>query len=96
MLGHKPIIAAVRNLKKDGKIKFIGFSTHANEPALINAAADMDIYDVILTAYNFKQTYADEMNSAIKKAGQAGIGIIAMKTMAGGGFLDKEKTKPIN
>jgi predicted aldo/keto reductase-like oxidoreductase len=36
------------------------------------------------------------MNSAIKKAGQAGIGIVAMKTMAGGGFLDKEKTKPIN
>jgi predicted aldo/keto reductase-like oxidoreductase len=96
MLGHKPIIAAVRNLKKEGKIRFIGFSTHANEPALINAAADMDIYDVILTAYNFKQTYVGEMNSAIKKAGQAGIGIIAMKTMAGGGFLDKEKTKPIN
>jgi uncharacterized protein len=96
MLGHKPIIAAVKNLKKEGKIKFMGFSTHANEPALINAAAEMDIYDVILTAYNFKQTYVDEMNSAIKKAGQAGIGIVAMKTMAGGGFLDKEKTKPIN
>ena len=37
-----------------------------------------------------------EMKSAIKKANQAGIGIVAMKTMAGGGFLDKEKTKPIN
>ena len=36
------------------------------------------------------------MQSAIKKASAAGIGIIAMKTMAGGGFLDKEKTKPIN
>jgi uncharacterized protein len=36
------------------------------------------------------------LNSAIKKAASAGIGIIAMKTMAGGGFLDKEKTKPIN
>ena len=48
----------------------------------------MDIYDVILTSYNFKQTYVEEMNSAIKKAGQAGIGIVAMKTMAGGGFLD--------
>jgi uncharacterized protein len=96
MLGYKPIISAVKNLKKEGRIKFIGFSTHANEPALINAAADMDIYDVILTSYNFKQTYVGEMTSAIKKAGQAGIGIIAMKTMAGGGFLDKEKTKPIN
>jgi predicted aldo/keto reductase-like oxidoreductase len=96
MLSYKPIINTVRKLKKEGKIKFIGFSTHANEPALINAAAEMDIYDVILTSYNFKQTYINEMNSAIKKASQAGIGIIAMKTMAGGGFLDKEKTKPIN
>jgi uncharacterized protein len=96
MLACKPVINSVRKLKKEGRIKFIGFSTHANEPALINAAADMDIYDVILTAYNFKQTYVEEMNSAIKKAAQAGIGIIAMKTMAGGGFLDKEKTKPIN
>ena len=64
--------------------------------SLIDAAASMNIWDVILTAYNFKQHYITELNSAIKKAGQAGIGIVAMKTMAGGGFLDKEKTKPIN
>jgi uncharacterized protein len=96
LLVYKPIINAVKNLKKEGKIKFIGFSTHANEPVVIDAAATMDTWDVILTAYNFKQTYITELNSAIKKASQAGIGIIAMKTLAGGGFLDKEKTKPIN
>ena len=96
MLEYKPIINAVRNLKKEGKIKFIGFSTHANEPVVIDAAASLDTFDVILTAYNFKQTYINELNSAIKKANQAGIGIVAMKTLAGGGFLDKEKTKPIN
>ena len=96
MLEYKPIINAVKNLKKEGKIKFIGFSTHANEPVVIDAAAGMDTWDVILTSYNFKQTYINELNSAIKKANQAGIGIVAMKTMAGGGFLDKEKTKPIN
>lgn len=97
MLEYKPIINAVKNLKKEGKVKFIGFSTHANEPVVIDAAAAMgDTWDVILTSYNFKQTYINELNSAIKKANQAGIGIVAMKTMAGGGFLDKEKTKPIN
>ena len=31
-----------------------------------------------------------------RKASEAGIGIVAMKTLAGGGFFDKEKTKPIN
>jgi predicted aldo/keto reductase-like oxidoreductase len=96
MLEYKPIINAVKKLKKDGKIKFIGFSTHRNEPLVINAAADSKTWDVILTTYNFKQSNISEMNSAIKKAAAAGIGIVAMKTMAGGGFLDKEKTKPIN
>jgi predicted aldo/keto reductase-like oxidoreductase len=96
MFECKPIINAVNNLKKEGKVKFIGFSTHANEAAVIDAAAAKNTWDVILTSYNFKQTYVNELNNAIKKASQAGIGIVAMKTMAGGGFLDKEKTKPIN
>jgi predicted aldo/keto reductase-like oxidoreductase len=96
MLEYKPIINAVKKLKKEGKVKYIGFSTHINEPVVINAAASLDTFDVILTSYNFKQTYINELNGAIKKANQAGIGIVAMKTMAGGGFLDKEKTKPIN
>jgi uncharacterized protein len=96
MFEYKPIINAVKKLKKDGKVKYIGFSTHANEPAVINAAADLDTFDVILTSYNFKQAYADELTAAITKASKSGIGMVAMKTMAGGGFLDKEKTKPIN
>jgi predicted aldo/keto reductase-like oxidoreductase len=37
----------------------------------------------------------EEMNAALKKANEAGIGIVAMKTLAGG-YLDKEKTRPIN
>jgi predicted aldo/keto reductase-like oxidoreductase len=96
MLEYKPIISAVKKLKKDGRIKFMGFSTHANEAVVIDAAASLNTFDVILTSYNFKQTYTNELTAAIKKANQAGIGIVAMKTLAGGGFLDKEKTKPIN
>lgn len=96
MFEYKPIIDTVKKLKKDGKVKFIGFSTHSNEAVVIDAAAGKNIFDVILTSYNFKHTYVSELNSAIKKANQAGIGIVAMKTLAGGGFLDKEKTRPIN
>jgi predicted aldo/keto reductase-like oxidoreductase len=96
MLEYKPIIAAVKKLKKDGRIKFMGFSTHANEAVVIDAAASLNTFDVILTSCNFKQTYVNELTAAIKKANQAGIGIVAMKTLAGGGFLDKEKTKPLN
>jgi predicted aldo/keto reductase-like oxidoreductase len=96
MLEYKPIINAVEKLKREKKAKFIGFSTHNNMAGVINAAADTEKWDVILTSYNFKLNNIDEMNGALRKANKAGIGIIAMKTVAGGGFLDKEKTKPIN
>jgi predicted aldo/keto reductase-like oxidoreductase len=96
LLEYKPIVSAVEKLKKQGKIKFMGFSTHNNMAGVISAAADMPVWDVILTSYNFKIENIPEMNASLRKANQAGIGIVAMKTMAGGGFLDKEKTKPIN
>jgi predicted aldo/keto reductase-like oxidoreductase len=96
LLEYKPIINTVRQLKKEGRIKFMGFSTHRNEPLVINAAAENDIWDVILTQYNYRLAYVTELNGAIKKAAAAGIGIVAMKTLAGGGWLDREKTKPMN
>jgi uncharacterized protein len=96
LLEHKPVLNALKKLKKEGKVRFVGFSTHANETAVINAAASSENWDVILTSYNFMQTYSSELKNAIRKAAESGIGIVAMKTMAGGGFFDKEKTKPIN
>ena len=95
-LEYKPILNAVKKLKKDGKARFIGFSTHRNEAVVIDAAASKGDWDVILTSYNFQQSYRKELEAAIHKAAEAGIGIVAMKTLAGGGFMDKEKTKPIN
>jgi uncharacterized protein len=96
LLEYKPLTEAIKKLKKEGKTKFIGFSTHSNMASVINAAAATDTWDVILTSYNFKIKDITEMDAALKKANEAGIGIIAMKTIAGGGFLDKERTKPIN
>ena len=96
MLEYKPIVKVVKKLKREGKAKFIGFSTHRNEPAVISAAADLNTWDVILATYNYRQAYVTDINNAIKKAADSGIGIVAMKTLAGGGWLDKEKTKPMN
>jgi predicted aldo/keto reductase-like oxidoreductase len=96
LLSYKPLINAITGLKKAGKARFIGFSTHRNEPTVINAASESDIWDVILTQYNYRLAYAAELTAAIKKAAAAGIGIVAMKTLAGGGFLDREKTKQMN
>ncbi|MEE4312212.1 MAG: aldo/keto reductase [candidate division KSB1 bacterium] len=68
--------------KKEGRIRFTGFSTHSNEAELLNQAAEDKFWDVILVAYNFKKE--KELTDAINKAAAAGIGIVAMKTQAGG------------
>lgn len=96
LLEHKPILSALEKLKKQKKVRFAGFSTHNNMAAVIDVAANLERWDVILTSYNYRINNLDEMNAVLRKAGKAGIGIIAMKTMAGGGYMDKEKTKPIN
>jgi len=95
VLRHKEIVDAMLDLKRKGKVRFIGVSTHKNEPVIMKAMAEDGMWDVVLTSYNFKQTYLDEMDIALQAAADAGIGIVAMKTMAGG-FLDKERTKPVN
>ena len=80
----EPALKAFDKAKKDGKIRFAGVSTHGNEPEVIHAATDSKAYDVILTAYNFKQKHYAEVRSAIAKASQAGMGIVAMKAIRGG------------
>ena len=92
---YAPIIEAMVKLKKDGRAKYLGISTHSNEPAIINAAVDNGNFDVILTSYNYTQKHLDELNPAIDKAAKAGLGVVAMKTMAGG-YLDKERTQKVN
>jgi len=79
----EPALKAFDKAKKDGKIRFAGISTHGNEPEVIHAATDSKAYDVILTAYNFKQKHAAEVRNAIARASQAGIGIIGMKAVRG-------------
>ncbi|MCX6135580.1 MAG: aldo/keto reductase [Ignavibacteriales bacterium] len=89
------MIEALQEAKKSGKAKHVGLSTHRNEPEVIQAAIEAGIYEVVLTSVNFKQDHYGQVKEAIAKAAKAGVGIVAMKTMAGG-FHDKERTKPIN
>jgi uncharacterized protein len=89
------ILDALTEAKKAGKAKHIGISTHRNEPEAIRAAIESGVHEVVLTSINFKQGHLAEVRKAIAEAAKAGVGIIAMKTMAGG-FHDKERTKPVN
>ncbi len=92
---HPEIIKAVKLAREQGKCKFLGVSTHKNEPEVIRAAMEAGIYDVVLTSYNFKQDHREELKKAIAEGAAYGLGFVAMKTMAGG-FLDKDQTEPVN
>ena len=67
--------------RQQGKVRFVGVSTHqvAAVAEKIKATGKMD---VVLSAYNF--TMAPEATAAIESLASAGIGVVAMKVMAGG------------
>jgi aryl-alcohol dehydrogenase-like predicted oxidoreductase len=91
----EPVLRALEKVKKAGLTRFVGVSTHKNEPEVIRAAVESKLYDVVLTSYNFRQDHHLEVQKAIGEAAAAGLGVVAMKTQAGV-YWDKEKSTPIN
>jgi len=73
---------ALKTLQKQGKTRFIGFSTHQNMAELIADAAKEDFWDVILTTYNFTLSDDEKLNAALRAAAAKNIGLVAMKTQA--------------
>jgi len=91
----EPLLQALLKVKKEGKARFIGVSTHGNEHEVIRAVLEAKVHDVVLTGYNFRKNNLAELDAAIADAVKAGIGIVAMKTLAGG-YWDEERQRPIN
>ncbi len=92
---HEPYLQAFSRLKAEGKTRWLGIATHENEPAVIRAAIESGVWDVVLTAYNFRQTHRQEIGSAIREAAAAGLGVVAMKTQAGV-YWDRRRLRKIN
>lgn len=68
--------------RRQGKIRFRGVSFHSGHKEMFAYLIAKKRTDVILTSYNFSM--AAEMDQWIGQAAKAGIGIVAMKVMAGG------------
>jgi len=71
-------------MKKAGKIKFFGFSTHTNMEDCLLGAAKLDWIDAVMFTYNFQVMHAPKMQEALNACEKAGIGLVAMKSMGGG------------
>jgi len=72
----------VRSAKKRGLIHFFGFSTHTNMAQNLVAAARLGWIDAIMTSYNFRLMQNAKIQAAVETCHKAGIGLIAMKTVA--------------
>jgi hypothetical protein len=95
MVEYEPLMNALVKLKKQGKARFIGTSTHEDVANVIRATTDAEIYDVVLVAYNYVQEEKEAIKRAIAYAAGKGVGIIAMKTQ-GGARLQKDPDIEIN
>ena len=71
-------------MKKAGKIKLFGFSTHTNMEECLEGAAKLPWIDGIMFTYNYRLMHEPRMKEAVEACYRAGIGLTAMKTMGGG------------
>jgi len=92
VLADPTIKETLAEIKTSGRAKAVGAATHANMAAVINAAVDNGIYDIVLTSYNFTMADDADLAAAIARAGSQGVAVIAMKTQAGGAAFPNPET----
>jgi aryl-alcohol dehydrogenase-like predicted oxidoreductase len=80
-------------IRKSGKAKFVGFSTHhARRPEILQNAAKGGFVDAIMLQNNPWSAKEEAMDRALDACHKAGIGLISMKQVAGNvnlGYVEK-------
>ncbi|HAY38383.1 MAG TPA: aldo/keto reductase [Desulfobacteraceae bacterium] len=71
-------------MKKAGKLRLVGFSTHSNMEDCLEGAARLPWIDGIMFTYNYRLMHEPRMKAAVEACYRAGIGLTAMKTQGGG------------
>jgi predicted aldo/keto reductase-like oxidoreductase len=82
-------------MKKAGKIRLFGFSTHSNMEECLEGAAKLPWIDGIMFTYNYRLMQEPRMQEAVEACYRAGIGLSAMKTQ-GGGPVKSDSESEIN
>jgi aryl-alcohol dehydrogenase-like predicted oxidoreductase len=75
------LLEAQQLAKQQGKIRFAGVSLHSGHAEVIPAAIEKKL-DVVLLTHNF--TMGERNDALLKSLHDAGVGVVAMKVMAGG------------
>jgi hypothetical protein len=73
---------AFDRLKQQGKVRFLGVSSHTpNLEEVMRHAVDSGRFDMLLVAYNFNNW--PDLTTIFRDAKQRGVGVVAMKTLKG-------------
>ena len=87
---------ALRKLIDQGKVRAAGVTTHSGQETVLRAVEKHGFYKTVLVAYNFRSDtgvaatvkgalgLSQGLSNTIRAVAESGIGIIAMKTQAGG------------
>ena len=84
---RKDVQSAMKKMQQEGKFRFTAVTTHSNQVEVLEAVIEDGFYDAVLVAVNFRSP--DRLYDTIRRAADAGIGIIAMKTQ-NGGYTDRD------
>ena len=84
------MLEAVAELKKAGKVRFLGTSSHGpnNMEDLLMTAVTSGRFDMIQPSFNFLKF--PKLPEVMKEAHKRGVGVIAMKTLAGAKDMNKD------
>ncbi|QEH33397.1 2,5-diketo-D-gluconic acid reductase B [Aquisphaera giovannonii] len=92
MVKSKELAETADALRKSGKARFIGFSTHHKDrAAILQAAAGGGIVDAIMLQYHPWLDRESALNKAIDACWKKDIGLISMKQIASHNFGDAPK-----
>ncbi|MBF0176522.1 MAG: aldo/keto reductase [Magnetococcales bacterium] len=77
------MLKAYERLRRDGKVRALAVSSHGphNMEKLLMEAVDSGHFDLIMPAFNFMKF--PKVPEVLKAASQKGVGVVAMKTLAG-------------
>lgn len=90
------ILAWAEQMKKAGKFKYFGYSTHTNvEDCLLGTAKNPAGVDAIMHSYNIHLMLKPKMQEAVAACARAGVGLVAMKTQGAGpgGMVSEAEAK---
>ncbi len=106
LLFHNETMKFFDDMKKSGRIRAHGFSTHNDRMNLLSRNNNEGFYDVIMVPFNHKGSFIhsvtgsyaewdqNKLISLLTEAGEKGKGVIAMKTCSGGPYAPSQDIKP--